>query len=378
MIRLTYANVTSTLALVVALSGTSYAAISIRGQDVVDRSLSSRDVRVGSLTGREIKDGSLTGRDVRNDSVSIRDLDRRASRRAGPIGPAGAPGPVGPRGSDGAPGPEGKSAAGEPGPPGPVGPAGPTDVDRPAAGSEPVSAATFAFGGERRVAIGQQANQPPTCCYTPGAGFVQVDSGDGRSAELTHYEFGASMRTSGPGASIFEFFLGDAGNPGQAQLSVRNNGNGSGASVQARNAADTSGIVLDYGSALRPSLHLEDDGRVPGAVMGIENPQPEGVIAFATRTGGQLVDHLTLDSGGTLRSTGDALFGDDLADRVVFHGEVGSGLQGPDPGALSLSLTAADASTPDEVAALVRADRTAINSLRSTLLEHGLIGAGGG
>jgi hypothetical protein len=58
--RLSYANVTATLALIVALGGTAYAAATITGADVVD----------GSLTGADIKDASLHGVDVASDTIS--------------------------------------------------------------------------------------------------------------------------------------------------------------------------------------------------------------------------------------------------------------------------------------------------------------------
>ena len=51
--RASYASVTATLALVVALSGTGYTLV---------------------VTGRDVKNGSLTGRDIRNDSLAARDL----------------------------------------------------------------------------------------------------------------------------------------------------------------------------------------------------------------------------------------------------------------------------------------------------------------
>ena len=61
--RVTYANVTATLALFVALGGSSYAAIKITGRDVKDDSLTGRDVR--SLTSRDVKDGTLRRADFR-------------------------------------------------------------------------------------------------------------------------------------------------------------------------------------------------------------------------------------------------------------------------------------------------------------------------
>jgi hypothetical protein len=64
--RLTYANVMATIAVFVALGGSSYAAVRITGKQVAD----------SSLTGRDIKNGSVTSADVRNRSLLARDLKR--------------------------------------------------------------------------------------------------------------------------------------------------------------------------------------------------------------------------------------------------------------------------------------------------------------
>jgi hypothetical protein len=299
--RLTYANVIATLALFIAIGGSSYAAVAIAGRDDVHRSLSGRDMV------RESKRGN------------------------------------------------------------------PADVNVPPAGATQKNAVTFSFGGKRRVAIGQQPIDDPKCCYVPGAGIVQVNSGTGRTARLTHYAYGSTIQTTGPKSNLFEFFLGSAGT-GQPQLSVRSNGTSSGASIQARNVGDTSGIVIDYAWPLRPRLTLENDNNVPGAVLGIENPQPGGKIAFATKTGGQMHDHMTLDDSGALSTDNDVAFGDRASDKVRFHGSKGSGAQGTDPGALSTSLTAADVDSPAGIAARLNEERAAINLLRAALLQQGLIG----
>jgi hypothetical protein len=56
-----YANVVATLALVVAMGGTSYAAVKITG----------KDVKNGSLSGKDVKDESLSGKDVKKQSVPL-------------------------------------------------------------------------------------------------------------------------------------------------------------------------------------------------------------------------------------------------------------------------------------------------------------------
>ncbi len=57
--RLTYANVMATLALFVALGGTSYAALSITSKDVKNRSLKGGDLRRDTVTGKEIRESKL-------------------------------------------------------------------------------------------------------------------------------------------------------------------------------------------------------------------------------------------------------------------------------------------------------------------------------
>ena len=54
-----YANVVATLALVVAMGGTSYAAVKITGKDVKNNSLSGKDVKNESLTGLDVKKQSV-------------------------------------------------------------------------------------------------------------------------------------------------------------------------------------------------------------------------------------------------------------------------------------------------------------------------------
>jgi uncharacterized protein YjbI with pentapeptide repeats len=62
--RPTYANVTATLALFVALGGSAYAAATVTG----------RDVRNGTLTGSDVKNNSLRGADIRNRSLRAADF----------------------------------------------------------------------------------------------------------------------------------------------------------------------------------------------------------------------------------------------------------------------------------------------------------------
>jgi hypothetical protein len=74
-----------------------------------------------------------------------------------------------------------------------------------------------------------------------------------------------------------------------------------------------------------------------------------------------------------LTAKGDVALGTGALDKVLFHGATGSGEQGTDPGALA-ALTAADVSTPEDIAAHMNEQRDAINALRQALLQQGLIG----
>jgi len=91
--RLSYANVAATLALFVALGGTSYAALTITG----------KNVKNSSLTGADVKNSSLKTSDIKNSSLLAQDF-KPGQQLAGPEGPKGATGTTGATGAPGAPG----------------------------------------------------------------------------------------------------------------------------------------------------------------------------------------------------------------------------------------------------------------------------------
>lgn len=72
--HVSYANVTATLALIVALGGTSYAAVRVSGKHIVDGSVTSADVRNNSLRGKDVRNGTITGADLRNRTVTGADI----------------------------------------------------------------------------------------------------------------------------------------------------------------------------------------------------------------------------------------------------------------------------------------------------------------
>jgi hypothetical protein len=97
--RLTFANVTSVVALFVALGGSSYAALNLPK---------------GSVGTKQLRNNAVTSPKVKRGSLLISDF--RRSQRARLRGPRGRVGPQGPVGPQGAQGPQG--ATGAPGAPG--------------------------------------------------------------------------------------------------------------------------------------------------------------------------------------------------------------------------------------------------------------------
>jgi hypothetical protein len=57
--RLTYANVMATVAVFIAIGGTSYAAVKISGREIKAHTITARNIRPNSLGGRQIKERSL-------------------------------------------------------------------------------------------------------------------------------------------------------------------------------------------------------------------------------------------------------------------------------------------------------------------------------
>jgi hypothetical protein len=78
--RLTYANVMSTIAVFVALGGSSYAALHIDSADIANNSVRGVDVRNRTLSERDIKRNALGGRTIKESRLGrvprARDADR--------------------------------------------------------------------------------------------------------------------------------------------------------------------------------------------------------------------------------------------------------------------------------------------------------------
>jgi hypothetical protein len=88
--RLTYANVMSTMAVFIALGGSSYAAVTISGSSIKNRSIHAKKIRHNTLTGWEIKESSL-GRVTRAkradtlNGVTAADLKIKCPRETFPV-----------------------------------------------------------------------------------------------------------------------------------------------------------------------------------------------------------------------------------------------------------------------------------------------------
>jgi len=69
--HLTYANVTATLALFIALGGSSYAAFRVGSREIADNSIRSRDVRNHSLTRHDLARNTLDGSVIRESRLGL-------------------------------------------------------------------------------------------------------------------------------------------------------------------------------------------------------------------------------------------------------------------------------------------------------------------
>lgn len=94
-----YANVVSTLALVLALGGTAYAANTVRSKDIVDGQVKAADLGKNAVTTTKVRDGSLLAADFGAGQL--------------PAGPQGQQGAQGPQGQQGPPGPSTGQAGGD-------------------------------------------------------------------------------------------------------------------------------------------------------------------------------------------------------------------------------------------------------------------------
>ena len=81
--RLTYANVMATVAVFIALGGSSYAALQIDSGDIANNSVRGVDVRNRTLSDRDVKRNGLTGRSIRESRLERVPRAREADRLGG-------------------------------------------------------------------------------------------------------------------------------------------------------------------------------------------------------------------------------------------------------------------------------------------------------
>lgn len=129
-----YANVMATVAVFVALGGSSYAAVTVTGEQIQNNSVASPDLRDNAVRGKDIRRGTVKSSDIRDSSLRARDF-MPGQLKPGARGETGAAGAMGPEGPQGAAGPQGEPGpagadgpAGAPGPAGADGPAGPAGI----------------------------------------------------------------------------------------------------------------------------------------------------------------------------------------------------------------------------------------------------------
>lgn len=81
--RLSYANVMATIAVFIALGGSSYAALRIDSGDIANNSVRSADVRNRTLSDRDVRRNGLTGRSIRESRLGRVPRAREADRLGG-------------------------------------------------------------------------------------------------------------------------------------------------------------------------------------------------------------------------------------------------------------------------------------------------------
>jgi hypothetical protein len=88
--RLTYANVVATLALFVALGGSSYAAVNLPRNSV-----GSPELKTNAVGAAEIRRKAVRSSEISDRSIRLRDISTTARKALhGQAGPAGPPGPT--------------------------------------------------------------------------------------------------------------------------------------------------------------------------------------------------------------------------------------------------------------------------------------------
>lgn len=168
--RIGYPHVVSTLALFVALGGTSYAALKLPSNSVGNAQL-----RKNAVTGAKVKDGSL----------SLVDLSHSGILR-GPVGPQGATGPAGIQGTPGLAGAIGPSDAYHAGGNGDVGLSTQPNVPTAIAELTSLPAGQYVFTGTADLVNGNGGAEIECEIVAQGAKLASTNGAGGTATEFTY------------------------------------------------------------------------------------------------------------------------------------------------------------------------------------------------
>lgn len=163
------ALVVALLALLVAVSGASYAAVKLNRGSVTTSTIKNQ-----AVTSAKVKDGSLTSTDVRDGSLLARDFraGQLPAGKPGARGPQGVPGARGEEGADGKPGADGADGAkGEAGEKGAKGDNG----DAVSGVTTFYDSASLPAGQEIPMSILTLAKLPGTGTHVGGVSFMAAD-----------------------------------------------------------------------------------------------------------------------------------------------------------------------------------------------------------
>lgn len=97
--RLSYANIMSTIAVFIALGGTSYAAVQIHGKNIKKGTVGAKQIGTSSIEWRHMANNAIRSLQIRNKSVNRSDLDLASIARAAKLATNAASIPAGSTGS---------------------------------------------------------------------------------------------------------------------------------------------------------------------------------------------------------------------------------------------------------------------------------------
>ncbi|HUO72484.1 MAG TPA: hypothetical protein VMU39_17075 [Solirubrobacteraceae bacterium] len=208
MNRLSYANITSTLTVFIALAGTAWAATSLPAGSV-----GAAQIRTGAVTSGKVRDHTLTARAFRDRTALV-----GPTGAAGPVGPPGTAGPAGPRGAAG--------ADGKPGPTGPQGPRGPVGAGGSVgpAGAQGPDGAPGHNGASGAAAIGYTivVDRTQTFAEHASLGDFSVHCPPGLIAIQGGFQTTGETVTVNDAVSAFDASISvpDAGDPGEWDFTI--------------------------------------------------------------------------------------------------------------------------------------------------------------